>query len=589
MARSARTLPSPDEVQLDLGWPVGRGQVGDSGTFIVLEPKATEFKFVQKRGVVYTKPWVVELILDLAGYRTSLDLADLHVVEPSAGEGAFLIPMIRRLLASLDAHGRSIEDAVEALRAYELDDQTGRCAIAAATQVLIDYGVKPEDADRIARGWVHVGDYLLDSRDARRADLIVGNPPYIRYDDIPEHVLSRYRDLYTTMVGRGDIYIGFIEAAIRNLKLGGALAFICADRWMRSAYGVELRGLITSTCSVEAVIEMHNAPAFEDDVSAYPAVVVIRRSPQGETLVASAGPDAGSSLPGFTLADALRSAAVSEGRAVPGFTAVKVESWFRGSAPWPSLEPTRLKLLQHLEAHFAPLEDPMTGTKIGIGVATGADRVFITKDTDAVEEDRLLPLAMAADTREGIVKWSGHYLVNPWTPQGDLVQLENYPRLRAYFESREDELRRRHIAQRKPKDWFRTIDKVNFDLLKRPRLYFPDMKMSSNPTLDQGETYPHHNLYYLTSEQWDLEVLGGLLLSRVAQMFIEAYCVKMRGGTLRFQAQYLRLIRVPEPSSLSTEVTERLRLAFRSRDAHAATSAAVEAYQIEHLAGTIGC
>jgi adenine-specific DNA-methyltransferase len=57
-------------------------------------------------GVVYTQPWVVDLILDLAGYRADQDLAARYVVEPSAGKGAFLVPMIRRLLASLAAHGR---------------------------------------------------------------------------------------------------------------------------------------------------------------------------------------------------------------------------------------------------------------------------------------------------------------------------------------------------------------------------------------------------------------------------------------------------------------------------------------------------
>ena len=96
------------------------------------------------------------------------------------------------------------------------------------------------------------------------------------------------------MVGRCDIYVGFIEAGLRQLKAGGALGFICADRWMRSAYGAELRrhGQQRSS-AVEAVIEMHDAPAFEDEVAAYPAVVVLRRSAQSEVVVASAGRGAG--------------------------------------------------------------------------------------------------------------------------------------------------------------------------------------------------------------------------------------------------------------------------------------------------------
>lgn len=48
--------------------------------------------------------------------------------------------------------------------------------------------------------------------------------------------------------------------------------------------------------------------------------------------------------------------------------------------------------------------------------------------------------------------------------------------------------------------------------------------------IDEGGTYPHHNLYFIVSDRWNLEVLGGLLLSAIGQLFIEAYGVRMRGG-----------------------------------------------------------
>ena len=483
------------------------------------------------------------------------------------------------------AHERTC--LAHSIRAYELDAVTAARAIDLVDRQLRDVGVSAREARDLAAGWVRVGDYLLDSQHDRRADVVIGNPPYIRYDDIPDKALEAYRRLYPTMVGRGDIYVGFIEAGLRQLTNGGVLGFICADRWMRSAYGAELRRMISSAFSVETVIEMHDAPAFDDDVAAYPAVIVVRRSPQGPALIASASAGAGSVPDGTGLADAVANLARGEAAAVPGFTAIAVERWFRGTAPWPSLEPRQLALLQRLEAEFGPLEDTLTGTKIGIGVATGADRVFITTDVDQVEPDRVVPLAMTADTRQGVLQWSGHYLINPWQNSHGLVDLAAYPRLRAFFEARKGELERRHISRRRPRDWYRTIDPVHHELIRRHKLYFPDMKLASNPVLDKGETYPHHNLYYLTSQDWDLEVLGGLLLSRVAQLFIEAYCVRMRGGTLRFQAQYLRRIRVPSPDSLPDVLCERLSQAFRSRDAGAATEAAIEAYGIPELAGAL--
>ena len=534
-------------------------------------------------GVVYTRPWVVGLILDLAGYRADRDLAGMRAVEPSAGEGAFLVPMIRRLMASASAHGRGLADLRDSIRAYELEASSVRRAVDLAVCELCCHGMSAGQARELAEGWIRPGDYLLGSPDAGRADVVVGNPPYIRYDEVPPTSLAAYRKLYPTMVGRGDIYVGFLEAGLRQLADGGVLGFICADRWMRSAYGSELRRMVSSAFGVEVVIEMHNAPAFEEQVSAYPAVVIIRRAPQGRVIVASGNAAAGE-LPGTgRLADAITALAEGRRQVVPGFTAGVVNRWFSGTGPWPSLPPEQLSILQRLEAEFAPLEDELTGTKIGIGVATGADRAFITTDPGAAEPDRMVPLAMTADTRHGVLRWSGHYLVDPWQRGGGLVDLAVYPRLRAHFEQRRKELLNRNVAQRMPKDWYRTIDRVHHDLTGQPKLYFPDMKLTSHPVLDHGETYPHHALYFLTSRSWDLEVLGGLLLSRIAQLFIEAYCVKMRGGTLRFQAQYLRRIRVPDPAAISAELCERLRQAFRSRDAGAATSAAAEAYGIAEL------
>ena len=542
----------------------------------------------ETKGVVYTKPWVVDLILDLAGYRPERDLASLRAVEPSAGEGAFLLPMIRRLLDSLAVHGRPITDARDAIHAYELDDRSAAQVVSMAEQELRRHGVDPTTARSLAQGWVTVGDYLLVSPEEGPCDLVIGNPPYIRYDDLPKGAFATYRSIYPTMIGRGDIYVGFIEAGLRQLSDEGVLVFICADRWMRSAYGAELRQLVGATSALDVMIEMHNAPAFENEVSAYPAIIVLRKGAQGNAIVAIADATAGPDVHERNLAEALVHLADEKIHNLKGFSATRMTRWFSGKDPWPSLEPEALVLLQTLEERFLPLENPTTGTKIGIGVATGNDRVSVTTDSAIVEPSRLLPLAMAADTKSGTLRWSGHYLIDPWDEHA-LVDLDDYPLLRAYFDEHESDLLKRNIAKKNPHTWFRTIDRVNHQLTIRHKLYFPDMKLMSNPTLDRGETYPHHNLYYLVSDTWDLEVLGGLLLSRVAQLFIEAYCVKMRGGTLRFQAQYLRRIRVPKPTAISGALAERLRTAFRTRDADAATKAAIEAYGISEFAESLGC
>ena len=68
------------------------------------------------------------------------------------------------------------------------------------------------------------------------------------------------------------------------------------------------------------------------------------------------------------------------------------------------------------------------GFKIGIGVATGKDSVYIGKNLkEEVEDQLLLPIVLSKDIVDGEVKWSGNYLLNPYDQTGRLVDLNQYP------------------------------------------------------------------------------------------------------------------------------------------------------------------
>lgn len=106
-----------------------------------------------EHGEVFTRAWVVDLILDLAGYTVDRDLGALVAVEPSCGAGAFLGPMTQRLLASCASHGRSITDATGAIRAFDLLADNVELARKAVTADLERAGVDLESAASLARGW----------------------------------------------------------------------------------------------------------------------------------------------------------------------------------------------------------------------------------------------------------------------------------------------------------------------------------------------------------------------------------------------------------------------------------------------------
>ncbi len=486
--------------------------------------------------------------------------------------------MVERLVESCERHGRPLVGTCSALRAFdllELNAETARESVAAQ---LAEAGLLPDEARALASEWVTAGDFLLTPHDEQAFDFVLGNPPYIRLENVPADRNAAYRQVCPTMRGRSDVFTGFIEMGLRLLRPDGALGFIVADRWMRNQYGAALRSFVAEQFSVEAVVEMHDVDAFEEEVSAYPAVTVIRRRAQGCPLVAST-----TQAFGEVQADRLKTWA-SKPRAMPlaleSVHASRLPGWFSGRESWPSAAPEQLGVLADLERRFPPLADPTTGTRVGIGPATEADDVFLTRDASIVEPDRLLQIVMAKDLAGGRIAWAGTYLVNPWDDDG-LVDIEQWPAFRAHLARHGDRVKSRHTAAKAP---FALVedDRPDDSGLARNSQARPSRNEGiGTPGLDEGQYYPHPNLYYVTSTEWDLEVLGGLMLSEVANLFVGAYCVKMRGGTYRFQAQYLRRIRVPLPGSLKASERRQLAMAFGRRDVEAATAVAARIYGVD--------
>jgi hypothetical protein len=195
-------------------------------------------------GAVFTRRWVVELILDLVGYTSDRDLAAMRIIEPACGSGAFLGPIVERLAESSISYGRRPSDTVDAIRACDLQRANVTESRRVAQSCLVERGWRGAAARSAAEGWVTHDDFLLAGHEIDEADFVVGNPPYIRLEAVPAQRSDAYRRACATMGGRSDVYVGFFEVGLNALKSGGALGFICADRWMRNQYGQRLRGMV---------------------------------------------------------------------------------------------------------------------------------------------------------------------------------------------------------------------------------------------------------------------------------------------------------------------------------------------------------
>lgn len=527
----------------------------------------------EARGAIFTRPEVVDFILDLAGYTEDQPLHKKRILEPSFGGGDFLLPIVGRLLTAWRAarsSGSALDDLGDAIRAVELHSETFHSTYAAVVALLKREGLSVRTAVALADRWLKQGDFLLAPL-VGQFDFVVGNPPYVRQELIPALLLAEYRRRYQTMYDRADLYIPFIERSLFALSEGGRLGFICADRWMKNRYGGPLRSLVAKQFHLKIYVDMVDTPAFHSDVIAYPAITIISREAPGVTRIAHRPAIDRATL--ATLADALRAMPLPKEAGL----ARELARVTNGSEPWLLGSSDQMALIRRLERQFPSLEE--VSCKVGIGVATGADKVFIG-DFDAldVEPNRKLPLVTTRDIMSGDVKWRGQCVINPFVDGGGLIDLRDYPRLRRYLEAHQEVIAARHCARKSPANWYRTIDRINPALAKRPKLLIPDIKGEAHIVFEGGELYPHHNLYYVTSEAWDLRALQAVMLSAVTRLFMATYSTKMRGGFLRFQAQYLRRIRIP----LWSDVPEMLRVelveAAIERDLQACNRAVFKLY-----------
>ncbi len=525
-----------------------------------------------ERGAIFTRPEVVEFILDLVGYVPSAALYKKSLLEPSFGSGEFLLAAISRLLSSADAarkRGVEIPALDGCIRAVELHAGSFAQTRAQVMRLLDSHGFKTSEANRLVGLWLAHGDFLLAPL-PNPFDFVVGNPPYVRQELIPAALLREYRRRYTTLYDRADLYIPFIERGLRLLKPSGKLSFICADRWMKNRYGGPLRALVACDFHLQAYVDMFDTPAFQSEVVAYPAITMIERARPGPTLVAARPKIEGPYL--RELAKALR----GQAKALPA-SVHRLDDVAKGDEPWVLQFSNSTSLVRRIEQAFPAIEE--AGCKVGIGVATGADKVYVAKfDELDVEPSRKLPLAMTRDIVTGHVEWHGYGVVNPFTDEGPLVDLRDYPKLAAYLEAHRAAIAGRHVAKNDAKRWYRTIDRITPLLARRAKLLIPDINGDAQVVYEDGLLYPHHNLYYVVSDEWDLRALQAVLLSSLTRLFIAAYSTKMRGGFLRFQAQYLRRIRLPLWADVPRGLRARLAEAAKALDLAACDAATFELY-----------
>ncbi len=99
-------------------------------------------------------------------------------------------------------------------------------------------------------------------------DAIVGNPPYLRQEDIPKDKKPAYQQLVERewpgikLSGRSDLHLYFWPHAVKFLKPGGRFGFLTSSSWLDVEYGFRLQNWILHNFEILAIIESDCEPWF---------------------------------------------------------------------------------------------------------------------------------------------------------------------------------------------------------------------------------------------------------------------------------------------------------------------------------------
>lgn len=118
--------------------------------------------------------------------------------------------------------------------------------------------------------------------DNRSFDLIVGNPPYMKTEDIKaftpkEKKLYEKGNRYTSAYKQYDKYFLFIERALNLLKPHGCLGYIVPSKFMKVGAAKELRNLISSNAYLKILTSFGAHQVFSDK-STYTCIMILEKA-----------------------------------------------------------------------------------------------------------------------------------------------------------------------------------------------------------------------------------------------------------------------------------------------------------------------
>ncbi|WQR99182.1 class I SAM-dependent DNA methyltransferase [Helicobacter pylori] len=418
---------------------------------------------------------------------------------------------------------------------------------------------------------------LDDEGDFSGFDCIIGNPPYIRQEqikDLKPLLEKQYQDFYNSTA---DIYTYFFALAYHLLKEKGFSAFITSNKYARAKYGAKLREWLLKKTTIVSYMELNALKVFESAAVDTSIMNFIKQTPSKESdfKYYEPTPDDKNDLK-KTHSLPMRQNALS------------TESFIFANA-------TLLDLRDKMESVGTPLKD--WDIQIYRGILTGANEAFIipTEKRDAIlnacktQEERerterlIKPILRGKDIKRYSYEWAHLWIIN--THNGYTsnlkfkippIDIEKYPATKAHLDAHYDTIATRsdqgdtpyHLRNCAYLEDFEKEKIVYGEIVQEPRFYL------DNGECGLGYFYAEATSFILTGEH--LRYLLGMLHSKLITFAFKTFYA---GGGLgesgyRYKKAFIERLPIPQITEKNQELADKITdsakqiLALKEKDAN---------------------
>ncbi len=438
---------------------------------------------------------------------------------------------------------------------------------------------------------------LDDEGDFLGFDCIIGNPPYIRQEqikDLKPLLEKQYQDFYNSTA---DIYTYFFALSYHLLKEKGFSAFITSNKYARAKYGAKLREWLLKKTTLVSYMELNALKVFESAAVDTSIMNFIKQTPLKESDFKYYEPTPNDK-------DDLKNTP----HLLMKQNALSTESFIFANT-------TLLDLRDKIESVGTPLKD--WDIQINYGIKTGANEAFIipTEKRDAIlnacktQEERkrterlIKPILRGKDIKRYSYEWAHLWVIN--THNGYTsnlkskippIDIEKYPAIKVHLDSHYDTIATRsdqgdtpyHLRNCAYLEDFEKEKIVYGEIVQEPRFYL------DNGECELGYFYAEATSFILTGEH--LRYLLGMLHSKLITFAFKTFYA---GGGLgesgyRYKKAFIERLPFPQITEKNQELADKITdyakqiLALKEKDPKANTQKLEKeidalVYQLYHL------